>query len=249
MDGDEAYFDTLADVYDDQYEDLTADVEFYVDRAKQADGPVLELGCGTGRIYLELLAAGVDADGIDLSQSMLSELREKAVDRNLNPSVWQGDMSDFEVDREYALVIVPFRAYLHLTTIDEQLGALESAHDALAPDGELVLNFFAPDFEIVCEQYGVPETTTVERDGEELTLESITEFSDELGQVARLRSRLKNSDGEVVAESDTGLKLVSKREFELLLRCSPFDEWAVYGGFDLDPLQSTQQEMVWVVER
>ncbi len=249
MDGDEAYFDTLADVYDDQYRELTDDIDFYVDRAKRADGPVLELGCGTGRVYLELLAAGVDADGLDLSEPMLAELREKAVDRDLNPSVWRGDMSDFEVGREYALVIVPFRAYLHLTTIDEQLGALDSVYDALAPEGELVLNFFAPDFALICEHYGVPETTTVERDGEELTLETVTQFGDELEQVARIRSELRDSDGVVVAESDTGLKLVSKREFELLLRCSPFEEWAVHGGFDFEPLQSTRQEMIWVVER
>lgn len=80
------------------------DTEFYRERALAADGPVLEVACGTGRIYLELLAAGVDADGVDVAGPALSVLREKAAERGLEPSVWQGDMRTLSVDREYDLV-------------------------------------------------------------------------------------------------------------------------------------------------
>jgi cyclopropane fatty-acyl-phospholipid synthase-like methyltransferase len=62
------------------------------------DGSVLEVGCGTGRIYLDLLRAGVDADGIDLSAAMLEEPRRKAAEAGLEPNVGRADTTTFESD-------------------------------------------------------------------------------------------------------------------------------------------------------
>ena len=68
------------------------DESFYIERAQEEDGPVLELACGTGRIYLELLSAGIDADGFDLSADALAVLRESASEADLEPSVWQANI-------------------------------------------------------------------------------------------------------------------------------------------------------------
>lgn len=248
----ETYFDVTAAYYDDQYDsetmDVPDDVDFYVQRAREADGPVLEVGCGTGRVYLELLRAGVDADGIDISAGMLDRLREKAAAEGLDPSVRRADVTDFEPDREYALVTVPFRAFLHLTTLDDQLAALRSIRCALAPDGELALNFFAPSFDVICERYGEPQSVTVERDGDAYRLVTTTSFADEVEQVAELRTEVYDADGDLLTKQSAGLKLVSKREFELLCRVAGFSSWTVHGGFEGDPLTSVDQEMVWVVE-
>jgi cyclopropane fatty-acyl-phospholipid synthase-like methyltransferase len=73
------------------------DSDYYREQATAADGPVLELGCGTGRVYLAMLRAGVDADGIDLSAASLSALRENAAEEGLEPTVWQGNMTQFTV--------------------------------------------------------------------------------------------------------------------------------------------------------
>ncbi|GAB7020555.1 class I SAM-dependent methyltransferase [Halostagnicola bangensis] len=165
MDVDE-YFDETAAFYDAVYdESVDGDLEFYRDLAREADGPVLEVGCGTGRIYLELLRDGVDADGIDISSGMLEILRENAAEDELEPTVREVDVTAFEADREYALVIVPFRTFLHVIEIDDQLEALERIHDALAPGGRLVLNAFVPSFEVICEQYGTWEERTLEIEG------------------------------------------------------------------------------------
>lgn len=63
----------------------TNDVAFYRDLARESDGPALELGVGAGRVYLELLAEGLDVDGVDLSEEALANLREAAADRGLKP--------------------------------------------------------------------------------------------------------------------------------------------------------------------
>jgi len=251
-DTDVAHFDAVAEFYDAQYGpdgDEVGDREFYRERALAADGPVLEAGCGTGRIYLDLLAAGVDADGFDLSAAMLDVLRARAAERGLDPSVWQADMTGVAVDREYGLVLCPFRAFLHLRTVDDRLAALERFHDALAPGGECVLNVFTPNFDVVCGTYGEPQTVDVEIDGEPHELETVQAFADEVAMRTRGEWRLRDADGDVVEESEYHLKLLSRDEFECLARLSPFDDWSVQGGFEGEPLESWDQEMVWTLRR
>ena len=249
---DAAHFDAVAAFYDAQYGpdgDAVGDREFYRERALAADGPVLEAGCGTGRIYLDLLDAGVDADGFDLSSGMLDALRERAAERNLEPTVWQADMTEVTVDRAYGLVLCPFRAFLHLRTVDEMLATLERFHDALAPGGECTLNFFAPNLDLVCGTYGETQTVAVAVDGEEHTLETRQSIADEVALRTRGEWRLLDASGGVVAESEYRLQLLTRDEFELLARLSPFDEWSVSGGFDGEALTAWDQEMVWTLRR
>jgi ubiquinone/menaquinone biosynthesis C-methylase UbiE len=250
METEREYFDSIAAYYDAQYDPREmGDVEFYVEEAREADGPVLEAACGTGRIYLEMVDAGVDADGFDLSPAMLERLREKAAERDLAVDVWEADMTEFVVDREYALVTCPFRAFLHLPTVQDQLAAFERFHEALVPGGEVVLNAFQPDLDYVGEQYDEWQQETVQVDGVEHTLETRQTVADEVGLVTRGDWRLRDPDGEVVQESDYRLKLVPHDQFELLGHASEFDDWHVQGGFDGDSLEGWDQEQVWTYEK
>lgn len=124
------------------------------------DGPVLELACGTDRIYLEILGHGIDIDGFDASEATLDFLREHATERGLDPSVWTADVAAFETDRQYELVICPFDALQHPLSVDQQMAALERVHDALAPGGRFIFDVFVPRFDVVCETCG--EWTTEE---------------------------------------------------------------------------------------
>lgn len=241
------YFDDLAAFYDATTPEQ-GDVAFYRDLALEADGRVLEVGCGTGRIYLELLRAGVDAEGIDPAGEMLSVLREKAAAEGLDPSVREEGATGLDADAEYALVIVPFRTFLLLDSPDEQLTALERIHAALEPGGRLALNAFVPDPQFVAEHYGEPTEREIEVDGESYTLRTVTELVDDVEWRARVSTTVLD-DGEPVAESDHRLRLVTKPEFELLFRLSPFSEWAVYGGFEYEALESANQEQVWIATR
>lgn len=243
------FFDQTAEFYDATYEPQSIDdVEFFVERAAAAEGPVLEAACGTGRIYLELLEAGVDADGFDGAPEMLSELRSRGAERDLDPTVWEADMRSFEVDREYSLIIVPFRSFLHLLEIEDQREALGQFHAALAPDGELIIAVFAPNFDVMCETYGEWNERAIEYEGKEYTVRDRTVFADEVEQIVESTREVRSPSDEVVARGQFELKLIPKREFELLLDTSPFETYEVYGGFDLDSLESTDQEMVWIIE-
>lgn len=244
-----AFFDDWAGFYDDYYrEQDIGDREFYVDLAREAGGPVLEVGCGTGRIYLELLRADVDAYGIDVSDEMLDVLRERAEGAGLSPRVRRADVTDFDPKREYALVIVPFRAFLHVLGLENQQAALRNLRTALVPGGRLVLNFFPPNVEWIAERYGEPQTDAIEHDGRTYRVTSLSELEDDVEWIVR-EHRTVERDGEVISESAFRLELVTKREFELLCETTGWSDWTVYGGFDREPLEHAGQEQVWFVEK
>ena len=225
------------------------DTDFYVDRAKEIDGPVLEMACGTGRIYLDLLEAGVDADGFDASADALARLREKAVDRDLDPTVWQADMAGFAVDRRYELLICPFNTFQHLLTVADQLAALESVYDALAPGGAFVFDVFVPGFDVICEEYGEWSTTEVDYRDEAHEYRERSRVVDEVAQQFRFESELRAADGEVVFSIGHDLTMLPTREVELLARCSPFEDWSVQGDFEGRPLRDGDSTQVWTLRK
>lgn len=238
-----------ASIYDIMYENKdTRDIEFYVDKAKEANEKVLEIGCGTGRIYLKLLEENIDAYGLDVSESMLKELREKADELNLEPKVFTADMASFEFEEKFSLIIVPFRTFLHNTSQEEQLKTLNNIKSHLTPDGKLILNFYAPDLDIICESFGSKSTRKVTYQGEQYTIEEETRMIDSLNMINEFEKKVYK-DGEVVGEESGTNKMIFKDEFELLLDKAGFDEYSVYGGFELNELERTDQEMVWIINQ
>src|SRR5262249_39077813 len=105
---------------------------------------VLEAGCGTGRVLLPTLAAGVDIDGIDIHPGMIEVLKKKAADQGLKARASVADMRDFTMPRRYALVTIPFRAFQHLLTTEDQVAPLRCLRGHLGGGGALVLNVFYP---------------------------------------------------------------------------------------------------------
>ncbi|MBC7120061.1 MAG: class I SAM-dependent methyltransferase [Candidatus Methanosuratus sp.] len=240
-------YDQWAEVYDIMYGNYREDIDFYKREAKGVQGKVLEVGCGTGRIYLELLKEGIDVEGIDISQRMLSQLREKASAMGLRPSVSVADMRNFDLGRRFSLVIVPFRSFLYNITTEEQLSTLSSFHRHLEPGGRLILNFFYPDLEMMMGMNKESEELLVSDEGKYI-LRQKSYFISEPDQIIETLAVLYK-DGDLYWKGTQRLALIFKREFELLLRIAGFKKWAVFGGFDGRPLTSYRQEMVWMVEK
>jgi SAM-dependent methyltransferase len=149
-------YQAIADLYDhvELYRDRD-DVRFFVDSAREATGPVLELGCGTGRVLIPTAQAGVAIVGLDVSPGMLrvceSKLEQAAPEVRDRVELVHGDMRDFRLDREFGLVTVPFRGFQHLTTVAEQMSSLGCIRDHLQPGGRLILDLFNPWLELLVE--------------------------------------------------------------------------------------------------
>jgi ubiquinone/menaquinone biosynthesis C-methylase UbiE len=136
---------------------LAGDVEWYVRQAREAGGPVLELGAGTGRVTLAIARAGVSICAVDADDGMLNALREKVASEEEvydRVSVLKADMRSFHVGRIFSLVIIPFRAFLHNLTKDDQLACLRCVHEQLQPGGRLAFNVYHPSLEIMARHTG-----------------------------------------------------------------------------------------------
>jgi SAM-dependent methyltransferase len=238
-------------LYDVQYSAYTEDLPFWVELARGAGGPVLEVGCGTGRVHLPLLEAGVDADGLDLLPAMLDELRRKAALRGLSPRVHEADMRDFTLPRRYALVVVPFRAFLHNLTTADQLATLRACRQHLETGGRLVVDLFYPSFARLTEPDG---EWRLEREfphpesGRPMSVVS-RRTSDRVNQVMQVEMELRELDGRggiVATHPETfALRWIWKPEMELLLQVAGFARWEVAGGFDDRPLLHDTDQMIW----
>jgi SAM-dependent methyltransferase len=138
----------VAELYDLVYQERD-DVSFYVEVARQAAGRVLELGCGTGRVLLPIAEAGMEITGVDLSAKMLGACRAK-LDRlplevRERVHLVQADMRCFDLEGgPFSLVTIPFRAFQHLISVDDQLACLGRAFEELDDGGRLVLDLFNP---------------------------------------------------------------------------------------------------------
>ena len=131
-------YDDWADIYDAVYADLTHDIDFYVEQARACGGPVLELGCGTGRVSLAIAAAGIDVTGIDISPRMIAAAQAKAERRGLSAHcIFQsGDMADPQIADRFPLVIMPFRSFQSMLTVEEQRMALVQGEGAARAGGQ-----------------------------------------------------------------------------------------------------------------
>jgi SAM-dependent methyltransferase len=238
------------DLYDLMAGDIPYGLDFYTALAREASGGVLDTACGTGRILLPCLQAGVDIEGLDLFEPMLKRLRAKAAALGLSPRLHQADMSDFSLPRRFALVMIPFNAFIHNMTQAAQIGCLERCREHLLPGGLLAFDTFFPSLEII----GAPQNTRVlegeaphPQTGLPMRMYDTRSF-DRVAQEQHSLNELEllAADGSIQAvyRSQASSRYLYKHEMELLLRVAGFARWEIYGDFDRRPLTRETDAMI-----
>jgi SAM-dependent methyltransferase len=136
----EALYDGfIADYYDESpmVRRRTQDVAFYLEAVREFGDPVLELGCGTGRVTLALAEAGFRVTGLDASARMLERCEKKLAahprDVQKRVTLVRGDMTRFDLRETFRTVIIPFRPLQHLLEVEQQIACLECARKHLWP--------------------------------------------------------------------------------------------------------------------
>lgn len=252
----------LAELYDSvvPYRERQ-DVAFFVEMAHRSGGPVLELGCGTGRVLLPTAQSGIEIAGLDASPLMLSVCREKlliqaAEVQSRVTGLVQGDMRDFVLDRKFNLVTIPFRPFQHLLTVEDQMSCLESIHNHLVPGGKLVLDIFNPSLQFLAgdrylQVHGEePEFTTA--DGRKVVRRACVISRDYSNQITlnELTYYVTHPDGrEEQLVHRFSMRYLFKFEVEhLLARCN-FDIEAVFADYDKSPYGSKYPgELIFVAK-
>ncbi len=234
------------------------DVQFYVDEAAAARGPVLELGCGTGRILLPTARAGHVIVGLDASAHMLERCREKVVDEpdavQQRITLTRGDVRDFDLSRRFALITAPFRVAQHLTSIEDQLRFLAAVRRHLAPGGRLVFDVFNPHFAKLVAADGVEHEDTPEQilpDGRTLRRAFRVARVHWIDQVSEVELIYYVSDATRTVQRHVqafDMRWFLRAEIEHLLARAGFRVRAMYGDFDRSPLADGCSEQIVCAE-
>jgi len=210
------------------------DAAFYLSLARESGGPVLELGCGTGRVLLPIALEGISCVGVDASRDMLDVLRAKQPPPNLE--LVQATMEAFELGEcRFPLITIPFRAFSHLLDVAAQLAALANVRRHLAPGGRLALDVFDPRLASLARAED-PEALAVTAStprGRVQRFDRVTR--DAARQLLTLRVRFVAEAPEDCGEGELRLRWFHRYELEHLLARAGFGIEALYGGFDRRP--------------
>ncbi len=251
-------YDDWADIYDQVYSYLDYDLPFYLQQAQAADGPVLELGCGSGRVALTLAEAGIDVVGVDISPRMVEAARRKAKEAGLadHARFETGDMAKVKVKGSFGMVTFPFRSFQSMLDVDEQKAALANAGRHLAKGGLLVLDIFAPDIGQLASERddAVPfHVRDVEQaDGGLIVIwgqngwEGVSQLNH-----ARLIIEELDTSGVMTRRlyRDFDQRYTFRYEMQHLLSVCGFNVEAVYGDFDGGPVDDDSDDLVWVARK
>lgn len=217
--------------YDEWSSGMTEDIGFYVELAREADGPLVELAVGNGRVAIPVAqATGRVVTGVDSSPAMLEQARERAAQAGVVLDLHEGDMRELTVDEPAALVYCPFRALLHLPTWADRRRTFERVAAALEPNGRFAWNAFAFDHRIAASLDGH------HRDGP--VPHSITYA------VGDNRIDITLDGG-----GSSSVWWATKNEWLGLLDVAGLELEALYGTFDRQPLGDDSREYVFVARR
>jgi SAM-dependent methyltransferase len=256
-----AEYDTWAPWYDLIHRGLPGEAEFYVGQAVRHGGPLLDLGCGSGRIAIAAAMSGVRVLGVDLSEAMLELCRDKLAALGAlegEVELLQGDLRTLSLERRFPLAFMAYRTFMHLLEPDEQLEALLRAREALEPDGLLILNLWAASPELLGPLVGPGggASRLVGRhrfeDGTALVHYRATR-AEPLDQRLLEEHLLHEIDehGEVLASHALRMERawLGLREMGHLVARAGFEVEALFGDFDCNPPSDDNQEMIWVLRR
>ncbi len=225
-------YDGFAPIYDVWAADMTEDVDFYVDLAREADGPIVELAVGSGRVAVEIARrTGKRVLGIDSSPAMLDAAREHAAEAGVELDLLPGDMRELEVDEPAALVYCPYRALLHLPTWSDRRRVFERVAQALRPGGRFAWNAFVFDHRYAAEVDGTRQD------------EPLPHFIEYASGDARVDITLENGPPTL------SLWWVTRSEWDGLLDVAGLETEALYGWFDRRPFDDDSREFVWIARK
>ncbi len=233
-------YDPFADIYDEWAKHMTEDVPFYVALAREAEGPVVELAVGNGRVAIPVAReTGRKVIGIDTSPAMLAQARERVQEAGVDVELHEGDMRDLELEEPVGLIYCPFRALLHLPTWADRRRVFERVAAALRPGGRFAWNVFVFDPEIAASFADRlrrrPDGKTwewTEYDPTDSRID-ITAYPEQPGKDERRLS----------------LWWIARSEWEGLIDVAGLEVEALYGGFERQPFDADSREFVWVTRK
>lgn len=245
-------FDGIADLYDWEHDSHRADIPLYLELARRARGPALELACGTGRVLIPLAREGIQATGVDSSTEMLERARQRVRAEGFDQRVElvQADMRTLDLGRQFVFAFVALDSFGLLVDRADQLRALECWRRHLVPTGALVIDVANGNLR----GGDVQEQTTLERRETGPDGSSIAKWVHRRTSIAEQRDDLTiiydrtSADGIVHRVTrELAMRYFTRIELELLLERAGFAVDSVFGDYDLTPFDDESDRLIAMV--
>jgi SAM-dependent methyltransferase len=244
-------FDRLAPFYDREHAELLEDLPFYLGLARRVGGPILEAGCGSGRLLLPLARAGYEVVGLDTSRPMLALAERKLAGEEAlaeRVRLVRGDLRSARLGQLFKLAIVGLDSFGLITEQPDQRRALATLRRHLLPDGLLALDVANGNLRGgEAAEETILQAIDVERDEERQVAKWVVRRTDHARQLDRLLHLYDESgpDGLVRRTSvEVELRYYTRYELELLLERAHFVLEALFGDYDLSPFEPHSQRLI-----
>ncbi len=250
-------YDSFARFYDLEYRNVTDDLEFYRQFAERCGSPLLELGCGPGRVLLHLARAGFRITGIDASRPMLEIARQYlAAEPRLRQRarLVEADMRTFKLRSRFRMALCAINSFMHLPTPDDQRACLSALHQHLLPDGLFVVDLFNPDLALLLEGGGrlMLERLLLDPKGPTVVTKMSSSWVDRTKQINHVTYLYDELGANGTLKRTVGA--ISQRyfyryEMQMLLEGCGFKVENVYGSYDLDSFGPDSLKMIFVARK
>lgn len=231
--------------------DMDQDIHYYVELAKQTGGPVIELGCGTGRVSIAIAQEGIEVFGVDFSAEKLVIAKQKSDDLGLSHRIkWvEASITNFQVPgKTFPLIIMPDRSFLQLINVRDQLNTLKTIRRHLEEGGMLAFHAFVPHLRKLIEMEGkYTFRGSFPSGSDEIEVYDFTKL-DTFNQIANITRYIErfNVRGKSVKRTKSKIRLryIFPAELSHLLAVCGFKIENRYGSFYRAPFDAHSEELI-----
>jgi ubiquinone/menaquinone biosynthesis C-methylase UbiE len=241
------YPKNFARFYDTIYHSMRdgVDNEFFQKKIRQAEGKVLEIGVGTGRMFTEALSGGADIYGLDISEAMLRVLYGK-IPHDQHFRIGRQSIVDFSLDHSFDLIIAPFRVFMHLQDKTEQIAALNNVYRHLKSGGHFIFDVFVPDLNQIITGLKYQKDFDDEYSPGYRVRRFVSTTPDLMNQTITVSFHLEWEEKSGMQSDDwtIPLRFFFRFELEHLIERSDFKTCKIYGDYNGGELNKDSREFI-----
>lgn len=246
------YPDFFARFYDLIYHDVRDGVDnaFFHNKISKTKGKVLEIGTGTGRLFINALNLGADIYGIDISPAMLEVLKKKLPEDQLY-RISQQNIIDFDFNFKFDLIIAPFRVLMHLEEKEDQLKAINNVYKHLKKNGRFIFDTFIPDLnQLIHGLDGVTDFEGEHKPGKKMK-RIVSTKPDLINQLINIEFKLEWDEGDKSRQEiwNTSLRFFFRFELEHLIERSKFSNYKILGDYLGNELNQASREFIVICKK
>lgn len=246
------YPTNFARFYDTIYHHMRdgVDNEYFQNEIQRSGGKILEIGVGTGRLFVNALNQGADIHGLDISESML-EILYKKLQKDQYYRISQQNIINFSFDFKFDLIIAPFRVIMHLLDIEEQIKAIDNVYNHLNSNGRFIFDAFIPDLNQLIKGINNQMDFEGEYDSGQKIRRFVSTFPDLINQTIQVNFHLEWEEKNELKHDDwiLPLRFFFRYELEHLLERTKFEKYKIYGDYKGSELNKESKDFIIVCQK